>query len=131
MIKGAILIREEAIQTDLDTKYVFVLKEGNYTQRNPIGMALKDENGNDLVAHGFVVHRRDIKVGKLLDTQLRIVLEGLDPGEQYIVLGTQKAKIGAAVTPIDLKTYRQQRQRITEDSETAKTLSESETKTGE
>ena len=119
MIKGAVLIREEAIQTDLDTKYVLVLKEGDYTPRNPFGMALKDENGNDLVAHGFVVHRRDIKVGKLLDTQQRIVLEGLEPGEQYVVLGTQKARIGSAVTPIDLKAYRQQRTKGTTEDESA------------
>ncbi len=108
-LTGAVLIREEAIQTDLDTKYVLVIKEGDYTPKNPFGVALKDENGKDLVDHGHVVHRRDIKIGKLLDTQQRIVLEGLDPGEKYVVLGTQKARIGSAVTPIDFKLYRDQR----------------------
>ena len=111
MLKGALLIREEAIQTDLDTKYVLVLKEGDYTPKNQIGMVLKDEKGNDLIDHGHIVHRRDIKIGKLLDTQQRIVLDGLEPGEQYIVLGTQKARIGSAVTPKDLKEYREERQK--------------------
>jgi len=111
MVNGALLIREEAIQTDLDTKYVLVLKEEEYTPKNQIGLPFKDEKGNDLIDSGHVVYRRDIKIGKLLDTQQRIVLDGLEPGEQYIVLGTQKARIGSAVTPKDLKEYREERQK--------------------
>jgi hypothetical protein len=121
-VKGAVLIREEAIQTDLDTKYVLVVKEGDYIPKNQIGLAFKDETGNDYVDHGHIVYRRDIKIGKLLATQQRIVLEGLEPGEQYIVRGTQKARIGSAVTPIDLKAYQQQRQKaFSEDEATPKT----------
>ena len=126
-VKDALLIREEAIQTDLDTKYVLVLKEGDYTPRNQIGMTFKDEKGNDFIDHGHIVYRRDIKVGKLLDTQQRIVLDGLEPGEQYIVLGTQKARIGAAVTPIDLKTFREQRNKANTEPKETETEIEAET----
>ncbi len=104
-LKDAVLIREEAILTDLDTKYVLVIKEGDYTPKTPFGTPIKDAAGKDLVDHGFVVHRRDIKIGKLLDTQQRIVTEGLHPGEKYIVRGIQKARIGSAVTPQELDTY--------------------------
>ena len=71
--KDALVIREAAILTDLSDKYVLVIDENN------------------------IVSRRTVKFGELVDAEHRIVLSGLQAGEKYIVIGTQKAKIGKPV----------------------------------
>ncbi|MDR0871744.1 MAG: efflux RND transporter periplasmic adaptor subunit [Planctomycetaceae bacterium] len=87
-VKGAVLVAEEAILTDLDTKYVLVVEqEGDKS----------------------VIHRRDIRLGKLLDTQMRIVQNGLKPGENYVVRGVQRVRIGSVVKPVALEEYNKRR----------------------
>jgi hypothetical protein len=71
--KDALVIREAAILTDLSDKYVLVVDEKN------------------------VVSRRTVILGNLVDTEHRIVLSGLQAGENYIVSGLQKAKVGKPV----------------------------------
>lgn len=109
-VRDAVLVHEEAILTDLDTKYVLVLKEEDYVPRDRMGQPMKGPDGNEIPAtKEFVVHRRDIRIGRLLDTQQRIVLSGLEKGETYIVKGVQRARIGAPVTPITLNEYNKRR----------------------
>lgn len=65
----SLLIADHAILTDQDRRYIYVLGEKN------------------------TAVRRDIKIGRTIETEsddLRIVTEGLTPGEQVIVHGIQK-----------------------------------------
>lgn len=61
----AVLIDDKAIMTDQDRKYVYVVDEQNAAQR------------------------RDIRLGRKSDG-LRVVEQGLEPGERVVVTGIQK-----------------------------------------
>jgi len=75
----AVLVDDKAILTDQDRKYVYVL--------GPENRAL----------------RRDIKIGRAAEG-LRIVTEGLSPGDKVIVHGVQKVFFpGMPVEPHDIK----------------------------
>lgn len=128
-VKDAVLIHEEAILTDLDTKYVLVVKEQPVPvldqNRQPVtdgdgnplyevevdaqGEPVLDAQGNPKRKIDHVILRRDIEVGRLLDTQQRIVLSGLRHGETYVVKGVQRARIGAAVIPVTLEEFNKRR----------------------
>jgi RND family efflux transporter MFP subunit len=109
-VKNAVLVRENAIQTDLDTKYILLVGKGMFTPTDRFNQPLKDKDGNPVPAYETdIVKRRDIKIGRLLDSQMRIVLEGLEPGETYIVEGVQRARIGMEVAPITLEEYNKRR----------------------
>ena len=110
-VEQAILIREEAILTDLDTKYVLIVSKGMYQPKTPFGAPLRDANGEEIAAYETdVVSRRDIKLGRLLDSQVRIVLKGLQPGESYIVQGVQRARIGMEAKPTTREDYNTRRE---------------------
>jgi len=105
-VKDAILIREEAILTDLDTKYVLVVEKKMYQPKDPYGNPIKGKDGKEIPPYMTdVVVRKDIKPGRLLDSQMRIVLKGLQPGETYIVKGVQRVRIGVEVKPTTLEDY--------------------------
>jgi multidrug efflux system membrane fusion protein len=105
-VKDAVLIREEAILTDLDTKYVLVVGKGMYQPRDPTGKPLVDKDKKPIPPYETdVVSRRDIKMGHLLDSQMRIVTDGLKPGESYIVQGVQRVRVGTEVKPTTLEDY--------------------------
>ena len=105
-IKDAILIREQAILTDLDTKYVLVVAKGMLEPKDPRGRPLLGPDGEPLPPYETdIVQRRDIVLGRLLDTQMRIVTHGLKPGESYIVQGVQRVRIGTEVQPTSLEDY--------------------------
>ncbi|MCG8586818.1 MAG: efflux RND transporter periplasmic adaptor subunit [Pirellulales bacterium] len=73
-IKDAILVDEQALGTDLGGKYLLVVGDDN------------------------VVEQRPVKVGPLLNG-MRVIREGLKPGERYILEGLQRARPGLPVTP--------------------------------
>lgn len=70
----ATLIRDDAVGTDQDRKFVFVLKPDN------------------------TVDYRAITLGPM-DDGLRVVKQGLKPGERVVVNGLQRVRPGAKVTP--------------------------------
>lgn len=71
----ALLVDDKAILTDQDRRYVYVVDENNLAQR------------------------RDVKPGRLVDG-LRVVTEGLAPGDRIIVHGVQKVFFaGMPVSP--------------------------------
>jgi len=110
LVKDAVLIREEAILTDLDTKYVLVVEKGMFQPKDASGKPLLGEDGKPIPPYETdIVHRRDIKIGRLLDSQMRIVLYGVQPGETYIVQGVQRVRIGMEVTPTTLEDYKLRR----------------------
>ncbi|MDH4201720.1 MAG: efflux RND transporter periplasmic adaptor subunit [Phycisphaerae bacterium] len=74
-VPSALLIPEKAIMTDLGGKYVLVVGENN------------------------VLQRRDIKLGGPLD-KLRVVTEGLNGDEIFIVGGFAMARPGMPITPM-------------------------------
>lgn len=66
-----------------------------------------DQSGNYLLAVNSdnEVEKRTIRMGRLVDG-LRVIEEGIQPGERIIVKGVQRARPGAKVDPdqIDMKT---------------------------
>ncbi|HEU5041499.1 MAG TPA: efflux RND transporter periplasmic adaptor subunit [Gemmatimonadales bacterium] len=76
----ATLIQDRAVGTDQDKKFVLVLKPDS------------------------TVEYRAVQIGRLVDG-LRVVREGLKPGEQIVVNGLQRArpgmKVSAKLTPMD------------------------------
>ncbi|MCL2005439.1 MAG: efflux RND transporter periplasmic adaptor subunit [Planctomycetaceae bacterium] len=105
-VNDAILVREEAILTDLDTKYVLIVDRGMYQDVDRRGQPLLDASGNPVPPRETdIVHRRNITIGRLLDNQMRIVLTGLAPGESYIVHGLQRVRSGTEVAPLALHDY--------------------------
>jgi RND family efflux transporter MFP subunit len=75
LLEDAVLIREEALGTDLGGRYVYVVGEGN------------------------VVERRYVQLGVVEPDGMVPVLEGLDGSETYIVEGLLRARPGMPVTP--------------------------------
>lgn len=73
-LKDAILIEDDAVGTDLDGKYVFVVDEKN------------------------IVHQRSVVLGSMSGDK-RVVLSGLKANERYITRGIQYARPGQPVTP--------------------------------
>ena len=72
-IPDAVLVRQEAIGTDLTQRYVYVVDENN------------------------VAHRRVVELGALQDDGTRIVTQGLEKGERYVVSGIQRVRDGSQV----------------------------------
>jgi RND family efflux transporter MFP subunit len=107
MVKDAVLIREGAMLTDLDTKYVYVVGKEMYHPKDPTGKPLLGKDKMPLPPYETdVARRRDLKkIGPLLESQKRIVLSGLKPGESYIVTGVQRVRDGMEVKPTTSEEY--------------------------
>ncbi|MDZ7617276.1 MAG: efflux RND transporter periplasmic adaptor subunit [Patescibacteria group bacterium] len=75
-IENAVIVEQQAIGTDLDGKYLLVVKPDN------------------------LVERRRVTLGPMFAKQI-VVLKGLEPAERYIVVGLQKARPGSPVRPVD------------------------------
>src|SRR5262245_12680462 len=71
----AVLVPDTAVNSDQEKKYLLVLDDKN------------------------VVLRRDVRLGKLADKGLRVVETNLKPNDRVVIEGTQRARIGAAVSP--------------------------------
>ena len=74
-IDDAVLVREDAIGTDLGGKFVLVVGDDN------------------------VVELRHVELGALQEDGMRVVASGMDASERYIVNGLQRARPGLPVTP--------------------------------
>jgi multidrug efflux system membrane fusion protein len=72
--RSGCLARDEAVVTDLNQKYVFVLGKNNTLSYRPV------------------------KLGPITDG-LRVVRDGLQQGDVIVVSGLQRVRPGAAVTP--------------------------------
>jgi multidrug efflux system membrane fusion protein len=70
----ALLVNQEAVGTDQDLKYLFVVDENNK------------------------VVRHNVKLGSIQDG-LQVITEGLQPGERVIVNGLQRVQQDATVNP--------------------------------
>ncbi len=75
-VKNAVLVQQEAICSDLNQKYVYVVGADNKAQR------------------------RTVELGDSQSDGTRVVIKGLAAGERYVVKGTQKVRDGAEVKPI-------------------------------
>jgi RND family efflux transporter MFP subunit len=73
-IPGGLLVPETALSTDLGGRYL---------------MFVDDQN---------VAQKRYVEPGSLQDGNLRVILNGLEPGERYIIKGLQRARPGMPVT---------------------------------
>jgi RND family efflux transporter MFP subunit len=73
-LPGALLVPETALATDLGGRFLMIV----------------DDEG--------LVQRRYIQPGQLQEGNLRVVLEGLEPGERFITEGLQRARPGMPVT---------------------------------
>lgn len=75
LLEDAVLIREEALGTDLGGRYVFVVGDDN------------------------LVERRYVQLGVVEPDGMVPILEGMDGSETYIVEGLLRARPGMPVTP--------------------------------
>jgi len=76
--ENALLVHEQALLTDQDRRYVYVVAEGNLSER------------------------RDLQLGPVVDG-LRVVEQGLQPGDRVVVNGTRKIFFpGQPVTPVEV-----------------------------
>jgi RND family efflux transporter MFP subunit len=71
----ALLVRDAAVGTDQDRKFVLVLAKG------------------DSLAY------RPVELGRLTDDGLRIIRKGVEPGEKVVVNGLMRVRPGVKVTP--------------------------------
>jgi RND family efflux transporter MFP subunit len=71
----ALLVRDAAVGTDQDRKFVLVLAKG------------------DSLAY------RPVELGRLTDDGLRIIQKGVEPGEKVVVNGLMRVRPGVKVTP--------------------------------
>jgi RND family efflux transporter MFP subunit len=79
----SLLVAEQALGTDQGRKFLYVVKPG------------KDKEGKDVPN---TAEYRPVTVGALHDG-LRVVTEGVEPGEKIIVSGLQRLRPGIAVDP--------------------------------
>ena len=84
----SLLVPEQALGTDQGRKFLYVVKPG------------KDKDGKPVAN---VAEYRPVKVGALHDG-LRVVTEGLEPGEKVIVSGLQRIRPGIEVDPKPMTT---------------------------
>ena len=75
LLDDAVLIREEALGTDLGGRYVFVVGDGN------------------------VVEQKYVELGPVEPDGMVPIFEGLDGSETYIVEGLLRARPGMPVMP--------------------------------
>jgi RND family efflux transporter MFP subunit len=73
--EDALLVEETALGTDLGGRYLMIVGDGD------------------------IVERRYIEPGQLQDDNTRLILDGLEAGERYIVKGLQRARPGMPVSP--------------------------------
>lgn len=73
-IKDAIQVDEQALGTDLGGKYLLIVNDDNVVQQRPV-------------------------VTGSLKNGLRVIREGIKPGERYILEGLQRARPGLPVNP--------------------------------
>lgn len=78
-IPDAVLVRQEAVGTDLNQRYVYVVDEKN------------------------IAHRRVVELGSGQKDGTRVVTQGLEKGERYVVDGIQKVRDGAEVKIVEAK----------------------------
>ncbi|MHC4254472.1 MAG: efflux RND transporter periplasmic adaptor subunit, partial [Planctomycetota bacterium] len=70
----SLLVDEKAISTDLGGKFLLIVDDQN------------------------IVERRYVKLSQLYE-QMRVIEEGIQPQERYVVNGIQRARPGLPVTP--------------------------------
>ena len=75
LLEGALLVEETALGTDLGGRYLMIVGDGN------------------------VVEKRYVEPGPLEADMMRVVLDGVEPGERYVSVGLQRARPGMPVTP--------------------------------
>jgi RND family efflux transporter MFP subunit len=75
LLADALLVEETALGTDLGGRYLLIVGEGN------------------------VVEKRYVEPGPLEEDMMRVILEGLQPGERYVSEGLQRARPGMPVSP--------------------------------
>ncbi|MGL6196250.1 MAG: efflux RND transporter periplasmic adaptor subunit [Thermoguttaceae bacterium] len=81
MLPGAVIVRETAINSNLNSKFVLLVDENN------------------------IVRSQDVKLGPLLDDGMRVILKGMKPGMRYIYEGVQKARVDSEVEPLTKEEY--------------------------
>lgn len=74
VLPGALLVEEIALGADLGGRFLMIVGEGD------------------------VVERRYVEPGPLQDDNMRVISEGIDVGERYVVSGLQRARPGMPVT---------------------------------
>ncbi len=75
LLEDALLVEETALGTDLGGRYLMIVGDGD------------------------VVEKRYVEPGPLEEDMMRVILDGLEPGERYVSEGLQRARPGLPVSP--------------------------------
>jgi RND family efflux transporter MFP subunit len=75
VLEDALLVEEAALGTDLGGRYLMIVGDGD------------------------IVEKRYVEPGPLEDDMMRVILEGLEPGDRYVREGLQRARPGMPVNP--------------------------------
>jgi len=86
--EDVLLVDERAIVTDLGGKYLLVVADEQEIERD--GKTAVEKN---------VVEKRLVQLGQI-EGRMRVVTDGLEPTERYIVKGLQRARPGFPVDPV-------------------------------
>jgi multidrug efflux pump subunit AcrA (membrane-fusion protein) len=75
VLDDALLVEESSLGTDLGGRYLLIVGDGD------------------------IVEKRYVEPGPLEEDMMRVILDGLAPGERYISKGLQRARPGMPVSP--------------------------------
>ncbi|HBT75486.1 MAG TPA: hypothetical protein DEB39_00860 [Planctomycetaceae bacterium] len=105
-VPEAVLVHEEAIMTDLDTKYVLLVVDEAVDEPviDPVTKQVVFGPDKKPVMEKIpakVAKRKTVKLGQKVEGGMQIVTEGLSGGETYIVQGTQKARVDGKVNIVE------------------------------
>jgi RND family efflux transporter MFP subunit len=93
----ATMVSEQALGTDQGQKFVYVVNGGAAEERDvEVRKGDQVERRHTQVFAGAEVEYRRVKVGRLHDG-LRVITEGLAPGEKVVVSGLQRVRPGIKV----------------------------------
>lgn len=106
-VPDAVLIRQEAIGTDLNQNYVYVYDESKKT-----------------------VQRRVVKLGDSQPDGTRVVTEGLKAGDRYVVFGIQKVRDDMEVKTVSIEEFEKENKNLETKQVTAESQKTDLVKTG-
>ena len=94
LLENVMVIQEQAIGTDLNTKYVWVLDAKGLVEKRYVQLGDLLPNGTERILKDY----QEENVTSMDGTK-SVVKTGLQPGEKYIIEGIQKVRPGIPVDP--------------------------------
>lgn len=88
-LQGALLVPEDALNTDQVSEYLLVVNDKNKVERRKV-----------TVGSRYQLARKDPKTNKLVEYDYLVIRKGIGPEDRVVVNGLQRARPGVEVKPI-------------------------------